>query len=157
MMTIRTQCVGVALLFVAAVAAVAAQEPSAASELAKVIIVSAEVPGDGKVCIDATGVRCVSVKTIRDLAAKDGEESPLERLTREYVNAQAELARQLAINAELSAELGPLRAPRHQQAIEEQRARLQAEAEARTPGYAYDPRTGVRVKRPAPKKEPTKK
>ncbi len=111
------------------------------------IVIAADVAGETLLCVDAARTRCVTVSAVRDMAVAPGEESPLERVLRENVDLQQQIAVLLARASDLEAQLGPLRATEHRLALEAQRDRLKADAERREPGYTYDPRTGKRTKR----------
>ena len=141
-----------AILIVAVFLAVWPQAPGRMPALGAParIVVAASLLDSDSICDEAN--RCVPVRVLRDLLAElAGEtETEAERLARENVNLQEQLARTLAQVADLDAQLGPLRAREHAAQIRQQREALKATAEQARPGYLYDPVTGTRTKKLTP-------
>ena len=114
------------------------------------VVVPSSLSDVYEVCDEAD--RCVSIGVLRELLAErhSDAETLAERLARENVNLQEQLARTLAQVADLDAQLGPLRAREHAAQIRQQREALKATAEQARPGYLYDPVTGTRTKKLTP-------
>ncbi len=104
------------------------------------------------VCVLALLLSAVAFAQVPPSPTQAGTLSEVERLKHENLQLQSQLAQLLAQKSDCEAQLGPLRAQAHNQALAAQATALKEQIEQAHPGYTFDVQTGKLTKKPAEQK-----